>query len=162
MINLFVSKAFLCRLPQMLRHVCMACLLSAGLLFSSALPGYSAGLYDQPPFSSEELDRLIAVLPNFRNWVREHHETAHPIVKNGIPGFEYSPAAAEYLKRAGWDPERFFCVMGRSAAALALLEQGKELSDTPPPDMPKVHPSEMEHVRGALTSLLNALMRSVE
>ena len=68
----------------------------------------------------------------------------------------YSDAAAETVRNAGWKPERFFCVMGRSAAAVAIIQQGEAIIKTPPVDMPNVSDDELDIVRRNLPSLLKA------
>lgn len=122
----------------------------------------AAELYDQPPFTSDELLKLVHDLPRFRTWLAVHHETAHPVLSaSGKPGFLYSPQAAQEAARLGWKPERFFCVMGRAAAALAIIEQGTAITAAPPPEMPPVQAEELESVRIHLASLLQAIARPV-
>lgn len=129
-----------------------------GLLFLCLPVAQAEGLYAQPPFSAAELDRFIDDLPRFRDWLRTQGERVHPVVQKGQPSFVYSEKVARHVQGMGWKPERFFCVMGRSAAALAILEKGKALTDNPPATMPKVSLQEMEHVHNALSPLLRALM----
>lgn len=118
------------------------------------------GFYNQPPFSSAELLRFIDDFPRFRAWARSAGETPHPGTTDaGQPTFEYSPKAAAEVERMGWTAQRFFCVMGRSAAALAVIEEGDALSGANrPADMPTVTDGETELVRRHLTSLLRAVI----
>lgn len=64
---------------------------------------------------------------------------------------------ADHVGRLGWEPERFFCVMGRAAAALAIIEQGQEITDRLPADMPEVAPEELDLVQDRLPALLRAV-----
>ena len=130
----------------------------SGLLFLLlSLPALADGLYQQPPFTETELNQFINTLPRFREWVKANKEKAHPIVNdNGEPDMLYSDAAAETVRNAGWKPERFFCVMGRSAAAVAIIQQGEAIIKTPPVDMPNVSDDELDIVRRNLPSLLKA------
>ena len=130
----------------------------SGLLFLLlSLPALADGLYQQPPFTETELNQFIDTLPRFREWVIANKEKAHPIVNdNGEPDMLYSDAAAETVRNAGWKPERFFCVMGRSAAAVAIIQQGEAIIKTPPVDMPNVSDDELDIVRRNLPSLLKA------
>lgn len=131
----------------------------SGLLFLLlSLPALADGLYQQPPFTEAELNQFIDTLPRFREWVKANKEKAHPIVNdNGEPDMLYSDAAAETVRNAGWKPERFFCVMGRSAAAVAIIQQGEAIIKTPPVDMPNVSDDELDIVRRNLPSLLKAV-----
>ncbi len=125
-------------------------------LFS--LPSLADGLYQQPPFTETELNQFIDTLPRFREWVKANKEKTHPIVNdNGEPDILYSEAAAETVRAAGWKPERFFCVMGRAAAAVAIIQQGNAITKTPPIDMPNVSDDELDLVRRHLPTLLKAV-----
>ena len=125
------------------------------LLFS--FPALAEGLYQQPPFTEAELNRFIDTLPRFREWVKVRKEKTHPIVNDeGEPDMLYSEAAAQEVRAAGWKPERFFCVMGRAAAAVAIIRQGNEITEKPPIDMPNVSDDELDLVRRNLPSLLRA------
>ncbi|HEU6438008.1 MAG TPA: hypothetical protein VE028_11190 [Nitratidesulfovibrio sp.] len=137
----------------------LACICLA-LLLLAAPQARAAGFYDQPPFDNAELTRFIDDFPRFRDWAKQKGEAPHPAVDaSGLPGFDYSTAAATELERMGWKPERFFCVMGRSAAALADIEEGDALAGANrPADMPQVTPAETELVRRQLASLLRAVM----
>ncbi|MBG3876182.1 hypothetical protein FVW20_03845 [Desulfovibrio oxamicus] len=130
------------------------------LLLLTAPEARAAGFYEQPPFDNAELTRFIDDFPRFRDWVKRAGEAPHPSVgADGLPGFEYSAPAAAELERMGWKPERFFFIMGRSAAALADIEEGDALAGANrPADMPQVTPAETELVRRQLASLLRAVM----
>lgn len=128
-----------------------------------AVPSFAGELYDQPPFTPAELDKLIDDLPRFRAWVKANGEKVHPVLAtSGKPSFLYSPKTAAQVEQLGWEPGRFFCVMGRAAAALAIIEQGADLTSSPPADMPRVSPAEMDAVRHNLTGLLQASSRPVD
>lgn len=137
----------------------LACICLA-LLLLAAPEARAAGFYDQPPFDNAELTRFIDDFPRFRDWAKRVNEAPHPSVgADGLPGFEYSAAATAEVERMGWKPERFFCIMGRSAAALADIEEGDALAGAKrPADMPQVTPAETELVRRQLASLLRAVM----
>lgn len=140
----------------------VACICLALALLATP-QAHAAGFYDQPPFDNAELTRFIDDFPRFRDWMTRTTgpgDAPHPTVgADGLPGFEYSPAAAAELERMGWKPERFFCIMGRSAAALADIEEGDALAGTNrPADMPQVSAAETELVRRQLASLLRAVL----
>ena len=129
------------------------------LLAAVFLPvtAHAADLYAQPPFTKAELTKFIDDLPRFRDWLRANKETAHPdLMPDDKPGFVYSAKAAAHAESLGWQAERFFCVMGRAAAAVAWIERGPAVKTAPPRDMPKVAPEEMEAVQENLTDLLRA------
>lgn len=121
-------------------------------------PTDAADLYSQPPFTRDELNKLIDDLPRFRAWARANKQTVHPtLAPDGKPDFLYSPQAAAQAESLGWKAERFFCVMGRAAAAVAVIEQGPGITSDPPPDMPGVTPGEMRIVQDNLSTLLKAV-----
>lgn len=109
----------------------------------------------QPAVTEKELLTFAEVLPRFRAWARDGHEEAHPVVRAGKADFLYSPRAAEWVTAQGWQPARFFCVMGRLAAALVIVEEGNDLG-TRPADMPSVSPEELTLARRHLGILLTA------
>ncbi len=113
-----------------------------------ALPlGAAAEFYDQQPVSEEELLKFIKDLPQYLAWARQHKEQAHPALDaQGRPDFVYSPQAAARAEQLGWKAERFFCVMGRTAAAMVLAGGRTALRDKPV-DMPMVSPAELNLVR---------------
>lgn len=152
-------QKFFSRLCSIRYWIWTLCLfIAVGMPFSCP----AAELYAQPPFTSQELTQFINDLPQFRAWLVAHHEKAHPILSaSGKPGFLYSPLAAQEATRLGWKPERFFCVMGRAAAALAIIEQGAAITTAPPPEMPSVHAKELEFVRTHLASLLQAIAQPI-
>ena len=137
----------------------VACICLA-LLLLAAPQARAAGFYDQPPFDSAELTRFIDDFPRFRDWAKQKGEAPHPAVDaSGLPGFAYSPAAGAEVERMGWKPDRFFCIMGRAAAALADIEEGDALAGANrPADMPQVTGAETELVRRQLASLLRAVL----
>lgn len=117
-----------------------------------------ATVYDrQPPVTEAELGAFLALLPRFRNWARQNHEEAHPIVNSaGQADFAYSPKAAEWLTSQGFAPVRFFCVMGRMAAGVVIIEEGNDLQGARPKDMPAVDQQEIALARRHLGELLTA------
>lgn len=141
----------------------MACICLALFLLTAPHAHAAGGFYDQPPFDGAELSRFIDDFPRFRDWAKrapDLGEAPHPAVDaNGQPGFAYSANAAAEVERMGWKPERFFCLMGRSAAALAVIEEGDALTGANrPADMPLVTDAETELVRRQLSSLLRAVL----
>ena len=110
---------------------------------------------NQPDFTEEKLMRFIRHLPDFRTWMRKHNEKAYPIVKKGKPDFHYSPAAAEWVTFRSWDARRFFCIMGRSAAALVLVSEGEQEKKLYR-DMPRPSKAECELVQKHMGELLKA------
>ena len=109
----------------------------------------------QPAVTEKELLAFAEVLPRFRAWARDGHEEAHPVVRGGNADFLYSPQAAEWVTAQGWQPARFFCVMGRLAAALVIVEEGNDMG-TRPADMPSVSAEELALARRHLGILLTA------
>lgn len=112
---------------------------------------------NQPEFTEKELLRFAEALPQFRAWARAQGEKAHPSVRSGQPDFTYSRAAADWVVQHGWDEQRFFCVMGRAAAALATVtsadDKGKAAKHK---DMPSVTQNELSLVQKHLGELLKA------
>ncbi|MBQ7608960.1 MAG: serine/threonine protein phosphatase [Desulfovibrionaceae bacterium] len=114
-------------------------------------------VYDkQAQVTEGELKRFLVLLPEFRAWASANHEEAHPSLTRGQPDFKYSAAAAKWIQNKGWDARRFFCVMGRMAAALVVVEEGNDFKGTRPPDMPSVGPKEVDLARTHLAELLQA------
>lgn len=114
-------------------------------------------VYDnQPPVTDKELTGFLEILPRFRAWAKENKEEAHPVLRNGKADFLFSPQAAEWVKAQGWDPLRFFSVMGRMAAALVIVEEGNDMSGTRPRDMPGVTEEELALARRHLGAMLKA------
>ena len=114
-------------------------------------------VYDsQPSVQENELLRFLEILPKFRTWAHTHHEEAHPTLSNGRPDFLYSENAAKWVKTNGWEPRRFFCVMGRMAAAFMIAEEGNDLKGTRPRDMPRVDAAETQLARKHLGKMLEA------
>lgn len=117
----------------------------------------AANVYSgQPAVTEKELLAFVELLPGFRAWAKEGHEEAHPVVRNGKADFSYSPRAADWVKAQGWQPERFFCVMGRLAAALVIVEEGNDMRGTRPADMPSVSNEELALARRHMGVLLSA------
>ena len=120
-----------------------------------SLSAFAASLYDQPPFSETELHQFAVDFPPFRAWCAAHGEQPEAVVnEKGEPGIVYSPQAAAYLRAAGWRPERFFCVFGRVAAAVAVVGQEGRITEPMPLEMPGVSGDEIDLVRRNLQELL--------
>ncbi len=114
-------------------------------------------VYDgQPPMTDKELLGFIELLPRFRAWTSSQGEDAAPSVNDGEADFVYSENAAAWVKARGWDPKRFFSVMGRAAAALFIVAEGSELTGKKPVDMPAVTQEELDLIRRHLAALLHA------
>ncbi|MBQ7618130.1 MAG: serine/threonine protein phosphatase [Desulfovibrio sp.] len=112
-------------------------------------------VYDQQaPITEKELLNFLELLPKFRSWSHQNHEEAHPKLTKGQPDFLYSEQAATWIKNKGWDVRRFFCVMGKMAAALVIVEEGNDLKGTRPADMPKVSEAEINLAQRHLAKLL--------
>jgi hypothetical protein len=117
----------------------------------------AGSVYDnQPGITDEELTRFLQALPQFRNWCRENNERPRPVVRNGKADFAYSKQAADWVHSLGWQSERFFCVMGRLATALVIVEEGNDLAERPR-DMPEVSDEDLETTRRHLGTILKAL-----
>lgn len=117
-----------------------------------------ATVYDMQPLIEErELNRFVELLPKFRTWATNNGEEAHPILTgDGRPDFLYSPSSAAWVRNHNFDAARFFCIMGKMAAGLVIVEEGNDFKGTRPPDMPPVASSELELVRKHLGELLSA------
>lgn len=122
----------------------------------TAKPG--ATVYEgQAPVNEAELREFIALLPRFRTWARQNNEEAHPIVNaKGDADFLYSPKAAKWIGDNNFNPSRFFCVMGRMATCLVIIEEGNDLQGNRPRDMPQVDQAEVSLARRHLGELLAA------
>ena len=68
----------------------------------------------------------------------------------------YSPNAAAWVQEHKWNPVRFFCVMGRMAAALSIVEEGNDMSGSRSKDMPEVSDGELALARRHLGTMLKA------
>lgn len=108
----------------------------------------------QAPITEKELLAFVEILPQFRRWAHSQKEDAHPTLRNGQADFLFSPRAGDWVKEHGWDAPRFFCVMGKMAAALVIVEEGNDMQGTRPADMPPVAPQELSLARKHLGSLL--------
>jgi len=137
---------------------CSFTLSVACILFLTCTEAKATSVYDgQPHFTNEELASFIELLPHFRAWAIPNNIKANPVVnKDGKADFIYSQEAAEWVLSNNWKPERFFFVMGRAAAALAVIEEGNDLLTRRPTDMPVVPEEELRLVRRHLGSLLKA------
>lgn len=115
-------------------------------------------VYDnQPAITESEVKAFASLLPTFRAWARKNGENAHPVLNNaGQPDFIYSRNAASWVKAHKFDPSRFFCIMGRMAAGVVIVEEGNDFQGTRPADMPAVAPEELTLVRKHLGLLLHA------
>ena len=114
-------------------------------------------VYAQGAYTEEELVRFMESMPHFLAWVRASKAKVHPVVNAaGKPDFVYTPEAAARVRELGWEPGRFFCLLGRTAAALYLVSEGTDFMGALPPDMPTVTDVEMALVRKHLASLLRA------
>ena len=114
-------------------------------------------VYDkQPPVTDKELLNFLEILPQFRAWAKAGNEEAHPILRNNKADFLYSPQAAAWVQAKGWNPVRFFCVMGRMAAALAIVEEGNDMRGERARDMPDVTDADLALARRHLGSMLKA------
>lgn len=115
-------------------------------------------VYDnQPPITEKELTEFVKVLPFFREWTRRNGEEAHPVLtQDGRPDFTYSPHAAMWVNDHDFEARRFFCIMGRMAAGVVIVEEGNDFKGTRPPDMPAVSEQELGLVRKHLGELLSA------
>lgn len=122
----------------------------------------ASSVYDkQPDVTEKELLQFLELLPQFRQWTRAKKEEAHPVLRKGKADFLYSDKAAQWVKEKGWDARRFFCVMGRMAAALVMVEEGGN-SMARPKDMPEVSKAELELARKHLGSILKASMDNAQ
>ena len=115
-------------------------------------------VYAQAPYTEKELVRFIESMPHFLAWARSAGTPpAHPVTNAaGKPDFTYTPEAAAKTQEIGWEPRRFFYLLGKTAAALYLVGEGTDLTHALPPDMPTVTETEMALVRKHLGSLLRA------
>jgi len=112
-------------------------------------------VYAQGPYTEKELVSFMESMPHFLAWARAGKAKVHPVVNAaGKPDFAYTQEAAAKAQELGWDPRRFFCLLGRTAAALYLVEEGTDLMHALPPDMPTVTDAEMALARKHLASLL--------
>ena len=106
--------------------------------------------------TDKELLDFLELLPQFRAWAKSNNEEAHPIMRNNKADFLYSPNAAAWVQAHNWNPVRFFCVMGRMAAALSIVEEGNDMSGARSKDMPEVSEGELALARRHLGTMLKA------
>ena len=115
----------------------------------------ASDVYAQSTYTEKELVRFIESMPHFLAWMRSSKAKVHPVINaTGKPDFTYTPEAAAKAGELGWEPRRFFCLLGRTAAALYLVEEGTDRTDALPPDMPTVTDAEMALARKHLAALL--------
>ena len=163
------------------RTTALVLALTSGVAFSAFLPGdptretspapvatlwpcvdsahaAEAGFYAQPPMREEELARFIDGFPAFKAWSRKTGDRPAPSIDaTGTPGFTWSDGAAAKARELGWQPERFFFVLGKAAACLAVIENDEDYSaKARPPDLPAVSKEEVALVQRHLVSLLRA------
>ena len=120
-------------------------------------PAPKVNVYEkQPQVTDKELLDFLELLPQFRAWAKSNNEEAHPILRNGKADFLYSPNAAAWVQEHKWNPVRFFCVMGRMAAALSIVEEGNDMSGSRSKDMPEVSDGELALARRHLGTMLKA------
>lgn len=120
-------------------------------------PSPSVNVYEkQPPVTDKELLDFLELLPQFRAWAKGNNEEAHPILRNGKADFLYSSSAAAWVQAHNWNPVRFFCVMGRMAAALSIVEEGNDMTGARSKDMPEVSEGELALARRHLGTMLKA------
>lgn len=129
---------------------------ATGKTKADARPGQT--VYDnQPPVTEKEISSFVELLPRFRKWARQNGEDAHPVVgTDGKPDFQYSQKAALWVEQHNFTARRFFCIMGRLAAGMVIVEEGNDYKGTRPADMPAVAPQELGLVRKHLGELLTA------
>ncbi len=128
----------------------------ACLLLDGGLANAKTVYEGQPPMTNKELLSFIELLPRFRSWAASNEDKTAPSINEGKADFMYSAKAAEWVKARGWEPDRFFAIMGRAAAALFIVAEGNEMKNEKPSDMPVVSKSELELVRQNLAALLQA------
>lgn len=136
------------------RLVTVLLMLMLGLAAHPAFAG--SGFYDQPPLRELELQRFIDTFPVFKAWVRSSGERPAPGTDaNGAPTFTWTEPVAAKVRELGWEPERFFFVLGKTAAGLAIIENGDAYAGPQrPADMPPVTPGELALIQRDLVSLL--------
>ena len=100
----------------------------------------------QPEITETEMQRFISVLPGFRTWVKSRGVTVRPTVTKGKPDFSYPPEVGSWLSGQGWNPDRFFCVFGRTAAGMTIVSEGGS-AGAKASDMPAVSVRELDLVR---------------
>ena len=98
---------------------------------------------------------LSVLMGFYRGFISSVLNTGGCLLAFGL-SFVLYPRAAEWVRGQGWEPVRFFCVMGRMAAALVIVEEGNDMSGTRPRDMPGVTEDELALARRHLGSMLKA------
>lgn len=154
---LSIGLALLLALPMVAVEANVSLAAQASSAKKKAEQPAASSVYDkQPPVTDKELIDFLEVLPQFRAWAKANNEEAHPILRNGKADFLYSPNAAAWVQEHKWNPVRFFCVMGRMAAALSIVEEGNDMSGARSKDMPEVSEGELALARRHLGSMLKA------
>ncbi len=126
------------------------------LLGPKAALAAGQSVYDgQGDMTEEELLRFTRHLPEFRAYMSTSGETAHPTIRNGRPDFTWSEGAAQWARGRGWEPARFFVVMGRTAAAIVLIAEGEAVRKKYR-DMPEVSEQDRRLVTKHLGEVLKA------
>lgn len=126
------------------------------LLGPKAALAAGKSVYDgQGDMTEEELLRFTRHLPEFRAYASASGETAHPTTSDGRPDFTWSEGAAQWARGRGWEPARFFVVMGRTAAAIVLIAEG-EAAREKYRDMPEVSERDRRLVTKHLGEVLKA------
>lgn len=142
---------------RLFKHANIIAILILFSLFFGMKVTAHASFYDQASFSEQELLRFIEVLPSYREWARAEREFAHPSLDaQGKASFVYSKKVERKLQELNWSPQRFFILMGRSAAALAIIENPELAQDKRPAEMPQVRPEEMELIKKHKNALIKA------
>ncbi len=135
----------------------MAVFLFGVFMFLGQTTLQAASVYEnQEAMKDEELASFIKLLPQFRAWAVSAQEEASPTIVEGKADFMYSEKAADWVRQRGWDPRRFFSVMGKAAAGIYLLAEGSGVENKRSKDMPTITEDELNLVSRYLSDLLNA------
>ena len=129
--------------------------LAPGPTAALAVQGQGSVYDGQTDMTEEELLRFTKDLPEFRRFMKSSGESAHPAITGGKPDFTWSDGAAAWVHGRGWEPRRFFVVMGRTAAALVLVSEGEAVRKNYR-DMPEVSDHERQLVLKHLGEVLKA------
>ncbi len=134
-----------------------AVLMLGVLVFLGQATAQAVSVYEnQEIMKDEELASFIKLLPQFRAWAVSAQEEASPTIVDGKADFVYSEKAAAWVRQRGWDPRRFFSVMGKAAAGIYLLAEGSGVESKKSKDMPAITEEELNLVSRYLSDLLNA------
>jgi hypothetical protein len=92
-----------------------------GVLLLSLMVLHPAPGGQPEPFTAAELDSFIRDWPRFVQWARQSRIEA--TADGSIPDtIDYSLETEQFLRRRGWEPERFFYVAGNSSSALLVID----------------------------------------